>query len=344
MLIVIVAYVLTLMTNEKQINNITACASDIRKVLLETANEKNNIAEALKQLCTFAKARATIFFNTDGEDYRYIAEGVSLDDEGRKYLRSELFRYVSKLHTAKGTTLNILSIKPNKHLYKTNPAFYNFLKENNVFDISLSGTATSANHITILAALNAKRGSQVRLLAEKTSACFSMALYNKNYLNKTKLVATTDSLTGALNRVAYKNDLLTFDEEKPSNLACIYIDVNELHLVNNKFGHAAGDEMLIFIANTLKDVFYGHKIYRMGGDEFLVFCKNIEQDFVKKLIKIFVEQLKPRNYHVATGLSFRTQNVDTEDMVKEAEVRMYEAKAKYYQNKEQQNLRTIDND
>ena len=35
------------------------------------------------------------------------------------------------------------------------------------------------------------------------------------------------------------------------------IDVNELHAVNNKYGHAAGDEMLLYIANTLKEVFYG---------------------------------------------------------------------------------------
>ena len=112
------------------------------------------------------------------------------------------------------------------------------------------------------------------MLAEKISACFSMALYNKNYLNKTKLVATTDSLTGALNRVAYKSDLVTFDQEQETNFSCIYIDVNELHIINNKYGHTAGDEMLVYIANTLKEVFYGHKVYRMGGDEFLVFCQN----------------------------------------------------------------------
>jgi diguanylate cyclase (GGDEF)-like protein len=173
------------------------------------------------------------------------------------------------------------------------------------------------------------------MLAEKISACFSMALYNKNYLNKTNLVATTDSLTGVLNRVAFKSDLVTFDEEKETNFSCIYVDVNELHIINNKCGHAAGDEMLIYIANTLKEVFYGHKVYRMGGDEFLVFCQNVENDIVKKKIELFKEQLLPKKYHVAVGLSFRVQNTDTEKLVKEAEKRMYEEKAEYYQNKQQ---------
>ena len=337
MLVVIFAYILVLMTSEQQINNVTSSASDIRKILLETAGEKDNILESLKQVCVFAKARAAIFFNTDGEEYRYIAKGVALDSEDQKYIRTELFKYVSEVHSIKGKVLNILSIKPTKHLYETNPVFYNFLKENGIFDISLSGTVNGTNHITILAVFNAKRGNQVRILAEKISACFSMALYNKNYLNRTKLIATTDSLTGALNRVAYKNDLRVLEVEKNTNVACVYVDVNELHLINNKYGHAAGDEMLIYIANTLKDIFYGYNVYRMGGDEFLVFCKNITPDIVMANIERVNKELDLRKYHVAAGVSFRTQNIDVEEMVKEAEVRMYESKAEYYQKAKESN-------
>ena len=335
MIVVIFVYILVLMRSEKQVNKITSCASDVRKALLETVGDKNNIIESLKQVCIFAKARSAIFYNTDGEDYRYIAEGFSLDDDAKKYIRSELLRYVSELHTLKGKVLNILSIKPNKHLYKTNPTFYSFLKENKIFDISLSGTVNSANHTTILAVFNAKYSKQVRILAEKTSACFSMALYNKNYLNRTKLIATTDSLTGAFNRVAYKNDLLVLEQEDNTNVACLYVDVNELHLINNKYGHTVGDEMLIYIANTLKDVFYGHNVYRMGGDEFLVFCKNITPDAIKDKIEQLNAELSLRKYHVAIGVSFRAQNIYVEEMVREAEVRMYEEKAEFYQNKQQ---------
>ena len=50
--------------------------------------------------------------------------------------------------------------------------------------------------------------------------------------------------------------------------------------------------------------------------------------------ELFREQLEPRDYHVSIGMAYRTQNTDTEEMVREAELRMYEDKAKYYQNKE----------
>ena len=73
----------------------------------------------------------------------------------------------------------------------------------------------------------------------------------------------------------------------------------------------------------------------MGGDEFLVFTRNLGQDTIKKDIDVFLDHLKSRQYHVAIGMSFRSQNTNTEEMVREAEVKMYENKAKYYQNKEQ---------
>ena len=168
------------------------------------------------------------------------------------------------------------------------------------------------------------------------------SIYNKKHLNKTELAATTDSLTGALNRVAYKKDILVFDEEKPEDFSCIYIDVNELHIRNNKYGHAAGDEMLIYIANSLKEVFYGQSIYRMGGDEFLVFAKKIPQETIKQSIETFVQQIKTRDYHVAIGTSHRNRNTNCEEMVREAEIRMYEAKAQYYQDKEKKNASHTD--
>ena len=338
MLVIIISYVLAILSREKHANGIVTCASDVRKMLLEISGNRNNIEDVLKIVSDFARARAVVFFDTDGEDYNYISRGfnnIRFTDDEKIYFKSELFRYASEQYRISNATVNVLCIKLNKTLYDTNPDFYNLLKQHKINDISFSATINNSNHTTVLAAINAKYASQFRILAEKISACFSMALYNKNYLNKTNLVATTDSLTGVLNRVAFKSDLVTFDEEKETNFSCIYVDVNELHIINNKCGHAAGDEMLIYIANTLKEVFYGHKVYRMGGDEFLVFCQNVENDIVKKKIELFKEQLLPKKYHVAVGLSFREQNTDTEKLVKEAEKRMYEEKAEYYQNKQQ---------
>ena len=345
MIFIMILYTLLLMKNEKRRNHAMVCASNIRKLLLEINQQHNNISEALKQICLFAKSRSSVFFDTDGEDYNYFMpefENIILCGEERKYFVSELFHYAAELHKANMATVGVMCIKPNDHLQKTNPQYYNFLKKQGIKEVSFAAVTSKNNHITVLGVVNPKRSKSVRILLEDIVVCYSIAIYNKKHLNKTEIVATTDSLTGVLNRVVYKKDLLVFDEEKSHNFSCIYIDVNELHLRNNKFGHAAGDEMLLYIANTLKEVFYGHHIYRMGGDEFLVFVENVEQNTVKKNIEMLIEQLKPMDYHVAIGMSYRSQNVNTEEMVREAEVRMYEAKAQYYQNKEHQSTSKSD--
>ncbi len=339
MMLIITSYILLLMTSERKLRAVSERASIVRKELLETAGEKNNIQNALTEVCKFAKSRSAIFFDTDGEFYHYIApefKEIMLLEEDRKYFQTELFRYAVKFYSMNGQAVNILCIKPNRHMEQTNPDFYKFLNEHKIFEVSLSATINQSNHIAVLATINSKYGNRTRMLAQKTSACFSMALYNRNHLQKTLLSATTDSLTGAKNRVAYNNDVKGFDEQQPGDFSCIYVDVNELHRINNQYGHATGDEMLVYISNTLKEVFYGHKIYRMGGDEFLVFCQSVQMEVLKQKIDSLHQQLKQKNYHVAVGMSYRTKNTNTEEMVREAELRMYEEKAKYYQNKEQQ--------
>ena len=338
---VMVAYVWVLMANERGINKVTENASDVRKTLLETAEHQSHIEEALKQVCTFAKSRSAIFFDTDGEKYNYISPGEeenALKGEDRIRFNAELLKYADELYRLNQAAVNVMCIKPNAHLRKTNPEFYSFLCERKIFEVTFAAVINSANHTTIVGTVNAKNSKGTRMLAEKVAICFSIALNNKKHLDKTELTATTDSLTGMFNRAMYNNDITVFDEEKPFDFSCVYIDVNELHLINNKYGHAAGDEMLLYIANTLKEVFYGHKAYRIGGDEFVVFVRDTSHETVKNLVSRFSAQLEPTNYHTAIGISYRTQNTNTDDMIKEAETRMYEAKAQYYQNKENGNV------
>ena len=340
-ILIIAIYLQLVLKSEKNRRKLNEESSAIRKLLLETNEQYTNITAAMKNIKEFSDARSAFFADTDGEDFCYISPSLQkklLLGEDRKYFQGELFGYAAKLYNANKSPIGFMQITPNKHLAKTNPKLYEFFLKHGIKTVSFAIIVENNNHVSILGAINPKKSSATRKLIEDVAICFSIAMYNKKHLNKTVLAATTDALTGALNRVAYKKDILVFDEEKPEDFSCIYIDVNELHIRNNKYGHAAGDEMLIYIANTLKEVFFGHSIYRMGGDEFLVFTKETSQEDVKQNIETFIEQLQPMGYNVAIGMSYRTQNTNCEEMVREAEVRMYEAKAQYYQNKEQSSV------
>ena len=337
MVLIISIYLLFIFKNDRKISSINASSSKIRKLLLEINQQNTSINDALRNITFFAKARSTFFVDTDGEDYNFISapfEETVLADDERRYLISELIKYAATIHVAGGTSVGVMIVQAGSRLEEKNPELCRFLTNHQLQSVSFAAVVNKNNHISILGVINPEKEKEVRMLLEDVAVCFSIAIYNKKHLNRTERAASTDSLTGLYNRVTYKKDVIMFDDEKPENFACVYIDVNELHMHNNKYGHAAGDEMLIYIANTIKEVFFRHYMYRMGGDEFLVFAKDVNQEEIKKAIELLIERLKPANYHVAIGMSYRSQNVNTDEMVREAEIRMYEAKAKYYQSKE----------
>ncbi len=341
MILVIVLYLFIIMKKEKNRSNATVQASGIRKLLLELNQRPQNVFEALKKVQEICVSRSAFFVDTDGEDYHYILPDYKealLSGEERKYFISEIFRYAANLYNINKMTVAVMSVRSDSHLVKTNWDLYSFLNQHGIKEVTFAIITDKNNHVSVLGTINPKRSYISRVLLEDIAVCFSIAIYNKKHLNRTEIAAVTDSLTGALNRVSYKKDILVLDEEKPEEFSCIYIDVNELHIRNNRYGHAAGDEMLIYIANTLKEIFFEHRIYRMGGDEFLVFVKGEKQENIKKNINTFIEHLTPMGYNVAIGMAYRNQNVNCEELVREAEIRMYEAKAQYYQNKEQSSV------
>ena len=62
-----------------------------------------------------------------------------------------------------------------------------------------------------------------------------------------------------------------------------YIDLNGLKRVNDQKGHEAGDRLIRNAAAVINDIFYD-KVYRIGGDEFVViFCEIDEQEFFDRM-------------------------------------------------------------
>lgn len=139
-----------------------------------------------------------------------------------------------------------------------------------------------------------------------------------------------DSLTGLLNRHAYHADICMNPEEIT---ALISIDMNGLKVLNDTKGHAAGDEALVTLAlcfcRSLKSRQFG---YRIGGDEFVILCRKTSQAEMAKLIKRIESAVGETPYHCALGYSYSENGEKAvEDMLKESDVMMYAAKARFYE-------------
>ncbi|EGA67510.1 putative bifunctional diguanylate cyclase/phosphodiesterase [Vibrio brasiliensis] len=86
-----------------------------------------------------------------------------------------------------------------------------------------------------------------------------------------KTESQTDYLTKLPNINAYRDDLTRIDESNAKNFGLIHIGLEGFKNVNDRLGYRHGDELLVAFAKHLKDlVDEDGKVYRFGGDEFLV--------------------------------------------------------------------------
>ncbi|MBQ6894409.1 MAG: GGDEF domain-containing protein [Clostridia bacterium] len=344
-ILIMVFYVIMIFGSERKLSKTTVYASGIRKLLLSINQEKAGIAEALQRICEFSEGVSSFFIDLDGEDYNYIipsSKDKLLEGDDRRYIASEIFEIASRYHKESNVTLLVFDLSADSKLSKSNPNLYAFLKEKEIKHIAFAAVSDKNEHISVLGVVNPDNKSEAKELLREIAVCFSISIYNKKHLDKTESDAVTDALTGLSNRVAYKRDIIGFDNTHPQNFACMYIDVNELHSYNNKYGHAAGDEMLIYVANCIKEVFFGHHLYRMGGDEYLIFTEGLSKEAVEKHMSVLLEKIEKKGYHISIGMNYSIKNINTESLVREAEKRMYDAKARYYQEKEKQSFARTD--
>src|ERR1700722_15407965 len=109
--------------------------------------------------------------------------------------------------------------------------------------------------------------------------CLSDVTERAQLRRELEVRASVDALTSCLNRAATL-ELVDRTLAAPGSgvgHAVVFIDLDSFKSVNDDFGHAAGDRMLIEVANRLRDAIReGDRVGRFGGDEFLVICPQVE--------------------------------------------------------------------
>ena len=169
------------------------------------------------------------------------------------------------------------------------------------------------------------------------------ALYDitdkKVYQSKIEQQAYTDFLTGLYNRMCCERDLARhIDQAKKDGTegALLYIDLDDFKHINDGLGHQYGDVLLKAISHSLKRVDgIDNTCYRMGGDEFVIIIppESFERfDMIINQIRdIFGKPwfLKDADYYCTMSMgivNFPTEGENVQDLIKKADIAMYEAK------------------
>ena len=134
-------------------------------------------------------------------------------------------------------------------------------------DGSRRGVLASFDDVTWLEDKNAELQKMISLLEESRD---TVSFQNEEL----KKLATRDPLTGCLNRRAFFELIdAAFEEAKRYGgpLACILLDIDHFKVVNDRYGHAAGDQVLQFVAATLHaNLRASDRLCRYGGEEFCI--------------------------------------------------------------------------
>ena len=139
----------------------------------------------------------------------------------------------------------------------------------------------------------------------------------------------TDQCTGLMNRSAYEKLLHGGERHTSVPAVCIYIDVNGLHEINNKHGHGAGDKLLQSVAECLRAQFPDGGLYRIGGDEFVVFSK-ADAAVCEARMQAVSSALAAQDYSISYGIAAQRVSAGLGDLVREADENMLKNKRGYY--------------
>lgn len=166
-----------------------------------------------------------------------------------------------------------------------------------------------------------------------TSLSYFLSMELERYRAKERFrtLSYTDMLTGLANRNRFIEDVARLDGEGPrSGFGVLYVDMNGLKDINDREGHARGDQVLVVAGHALRDTFPDARVYRMGGDEFLAIVIEIPEDDFYALVDAVRARLAEAKCTMAMGLHYATEPCLVDEAVRRADCAMYEDKRAYY--------------
>ena len=169
--------------------------------------------------------------------------------------------------------------------------------------------------------------------------CALSSLKDRIELNKLYM---SDSLTGLYNRYGLEYNWKKMNEEcrqADSDLLLIFVDVDGLKTITDKFGHEEGDFTIHTIAQVLHDVTdHRMKAARYGGDEFLIFGrgmthedgKKVQEKIGEKLLALNESMDKPYKVSASTGCYIKSskEEMTLDECISHADKEMYKNKRK----------------
>ena len=181
--------------------------------------------------------------------------------------------------------------------------------------------------------LSIQTGDELERLCESLKTMENDILISSVNLVNATWNSNHDSMTQLYNKRYYWELLPQLENEK--NIGVIYMDIDNLKLMNDRYGHDLGDEVIMNAADLIHDYeIAGAECCRVGGDEFVMIIRNTTLEEVDDLVvrlredknNVLSNVSKEFVCRLAVGGAFRLENESIGVTIKNAEQEMYKNK------------------
>lgn len=144
-------------------------------------------------------------------------------------------------------------------------------------------------------------------------------------------LSTHDILTGLYNRNFFEVEMARIQQGRNFPVSIVVVDVDNLKVVNDRFGHPAGDDMLRKAAQLLRSSFRAEDVVaRIGGDEFSILLPETDGTGTGTIIERLRSNLKALDdpwLNLSVGMASGAEGSDLSEVMRLADDRMYQEKA-----------------
>lgn len=263
----------------------------------------------------------------DDNTYEWTAVGVTPEKDNLQNLQPEV---CENWYRSFKEEKNVIYDDIEKMRYD-DPLPYEYLKSQNIRSIVVVPLYNDNKVIGFYGIDNPPKHTldQTLNMLQIVGYFISSAIKRRDMMNQLREISLCDVLTKLGNRYAMNEYIAGIGSNK--NLGIVYCDITRLKYTNDTMGHKAGDVLIFRAAECLRIAFGEYGLFRIGGDELLAVCVDIDEDTMKSCTELLRKKSAENSVNMAIGMVWKENyENDLEKLVGEAEKLMYKEKSEYY--------------
>jgi len=263
----------------------------------------------------------------DDNSYEWVANGVTPEKENLQNLPPEICaKWYQRFHESKKVVIGDL-----EDIRQETPLLYETLKRQNIHSLVVVPLYNDKSVIGFYGVDNPPAGffDYASDMLQIMGYFISSTIKRRNLLKMLQYMSYSDQLTEFGNRYAMNKHIENIPDGE--SVGVVFCDVTGLKWINDTEGHKAGDRLILRACESLRRVFTGYELFRIGGDEFLTLCPGIEEEELKEKVGMLKKDIQENSITMAVGAVWQKEgkkNIDR--LLFESEKLMYEDKSAYY--------------